>query len=135
MIKKFQLENNSWPKDIHLHAHYDSQFILDYFKIDQAATGQEFFNRTFIKKVCHNLNNERSQKGMKALGLNPRFDQVSLNDKSVFVCRFTLPYESELKQSAFAFFFDCIYNQETTTWVEKIICDHNYFILTSKIIT
>ena len=134
MIKKLQLENNQWPKHNSLHAHYDAEFILDHFKIDNHATGQEFFTRTFVRKLCDNLNNERSQKGMRALGLIPRFDKVSL-DKSVLVCRFSLPYERELKQAAFAFFFDCIYNQEMTTWVEKIVCDHTYFILTAKVIT
>jgi len=135
MIKKFQLDNSPWPKENALHVVYDYKYLLDFFKVDDVATGQMFFTRTFVKTVCQNLNTERAQKVMKALGLIPRFDSIQVKDKNVLVCRFTLPYERGLKQASFAFFFDLIYNDETKCWVEKIICDENYFIMVSRIIS
>jgi hypothetical protein len=65
---------------------------------------------------------------MKALRLIPRFDECGDD----IICRFHLPYGRELKKAAMAFFFDLIYNEATSLYTEKVICDDTYFIMVCK---
>lgn len=132
ILKKLETSEKEWPSDHHLRAYYDEQFILDFFQLDDGSSGQGFFTRYFVKKLCETFNKERPQKMMKALDLTPKFDQLLQTRPKTMICRFVLPFNPELRKAAMVFLFDVIYNDQTQLYTEKVLFDDHYFIMVSK---
>jgi hypothetical protein len=127
-LKKLEKSVKTYPKESSLQAYYDYKFLLDFYRVENAYTGQGFFTQCFLEKLCDNLNSDRAQMIMKALRITPRFDECG----EAIICRFQLPYNKELRKAAMAFFFDSIYNESTSLYTEKVICDDIYFIMVCK---
>jgi hypothetical protein len=121
-----------WPESSQLLSHYDEEVIFKYYNIEDLYSGQKFFYRQFVKNLCLNLNNERAQKVMKALDLKPRFEST---EKNGILCYFVLPYEKEVRKTSLTFLFDSIFIENTSKYIEEVLCNQKYFIMVAQQIT
>lgn len=130
LIKTLEQSVKPWPSESRVLAAYDHQTINDYFNLGAELTGQNFFDRMFVRHLCNNLNSDRSQMLMTGMNIFPKFDQT--DSKKMMVCRFVLPYNKNLRMAVMAFLFDAIYNEETRLYTEKVVCDDYYFIMVAR---
>jgi len=133
LLKNLDKANNVWPKTFRLHAAYDYKLLRAHFNLEEVGA-HTWAARGFIETACKTLNSPRAQQVMKGLDLSPQFDVVASSLRQpVIVCRFLLPIERPLIKAAVSFLLEAIYTDEMSSYTEKVVLNHMYFTLVSKI--
>ncbi len=127
-LSEIQRVNKPFPKDGHTMAYYYDQELLSFYNISTKTSGQDFFTRGFIKRMCRSLNQLVSRQKIEELNIKMEFDQV--DSTKALVCRFSLPVDLVQRKRAIDFLYYKIFliNED---FVGKIICNRAYFIMIS----
>lgn|SRR5574343_708981 len=119
--------NKPFPRHQNGLSYYYDQEILTFYNVSTKTSGQDFFTRGFIKRMCRTVNKMNFRERMSALNMKMVFDQVE-SSKAV-LCRFHLPVKKDERHQAIQLLYDLYISNED--WVGKIISNQAYFTMIS----